>query len=184
MKKIILFVLIAAFGKLNAQYGKGKMFPDMKAETFTEKALSIPADTKGKFTILGMCFNKDAEGDLQTWLNPLYNAYVVKHEGDAAFGVEATADVNLYLMPKFSLLNQVFEKGSKNKIKGQTDKAFWPNLIFYTSGITDYKKLLEIQETSQPVIFILDKDGKVVHYERGVCNDKKLSAIDDAVNAD
>lgn len=184
MKKIILLVLTLTFGSLNAQYGKGKVFPEMQAETFTEKPLNLPVDTKGKFTIIGMCFSKDAEGDIQTWLNPLYNAYVVKHEGDAAFGVEATADVNFYLMPKFSLLNQVFEKGSKNKIKSQTDKAFWPNLMFYTSGIKDYKKALDIQETSQPVIFVLDKDGKIVHYERGVCNEKKLSAIDDVVNAD
>lgn len=184
MKKITLILLIAAFSKLNAQYGKGKQFPDMLAETFTEKPLNLPADVKGKFTIIGMCFNKDAEGDLQTWLNPLYNAYVLKHEGDEAFGVAATADVNFYLMPKFSLLNQVFEKGSKNKIKGQTDKAFWPNLMFYTSGLKDYKKTLEIAETAQPVIFVLDKEGKIVHYERGVCNEKKLSNIDDQVNAE
>jgi len=184
MKKIILLAFILAVSNLKAQYGKGKVFPDMQAETFTEKPLNLPADTKGKFTIIGMCFNKDAEGDLQTWLNPLYNAYVLKHEGDEAMGVAATADVNFYLMPKFSLLNQVFEKGSKNKIKSQTDKAFWPNLMFYTSGLKDYKKTLEIVETSQPVIFILDKDGKIVHVERGVCNEKKLSAIDDIVNAD
>jgi hypothetical protein len=184
MKKIILIALIAAFTKVNAQYGKGKIFPDMMAETFTEKPLNLPVDVKGKYTIIGMCFSKDAEGDLQTWLNPLYNAYVLKHEGDAAFGVAATADVNFYLMPKFSILNQIFEKGSKNKIKNQTDKAFWANLMFYTSGLKDYKKVLEIVETSQPVIFVLDKDGKIVHVERGVCNEKKMSSIDDVVNAD
>lgn len=178
-KKIFLIVLIAAFSKLNAQFGKGKFFPVMEAETFTEKPLNLPGDCKGKYTIIGMCFNKDAEGDLQTWLNPLCNAYVVKHEGNEAFGVAATADVNFYLMPKFSLLNQVFEKGSKNKIKTQTDKAFWPNLMFYTSGLKDYKKALEISQTDQPFIFVLDKEGKIVHVERGVCNEKKMSAIQD-----
>lgn len=185
MKKIIiLFACFLAFATARAQYGKGKQFPDMQAETFTEKPLNLPADTKGKFTIIGMCFSKDAEADIQTWLNPLYNAYVVKHEGDEAMGVGATADVNFYLMPKFSLLNQVFEGGSKKKIKDQTDKAFWANLMFYTSGLKDYKKTLEITETSQPVIFVLDATGKIVHYERGVCNEKKMSAIDDIVNAD
>lgn len=184
MKKIILLAFVTLFFTGRAQYGVGKQFPDIEVETFTEKAMKLPADCKGKFTILGMCFSKDAEGDLQTWLNPLYNAYAVKHEGNEAFGVEATADVNFYMMPKFSLLNQVFEKGSKNKIKGDTDKGFWPNLIFYTSGLKEYKKQLDVKETSQPVIFILDKSGKVVHVERGVCNEKKMSAIDDVVNAD
>jgi hypothetical protein len=184
MKKIILLALFAATTLVNAQNGKGKVFPDMKAETFSEKPLNLPGDCKGKFTIIGMCFNKDAEGDLQTWLNPLMNAYAMKHEGDAAFGVAATADVYFYLMPKFSLLNQVFEKGSKDKIKKQTDKGFWDNLMFYTSGLKDYKKALEVEHTDQPFIYILDKDGKIVHVEHGVCNEKKLSAIDDIVNAD
>jgi len=148
------------------------------------KPLNLPADVKGKYAIIGMCFSKDAEGDIQTWLNPLYNAYMVKHDGDAAMGVAATSDVFLYLMPKFSLLNQVFEKGSKKKIKDQTDKAFWPMLMFYTSGLKDYKKTLEIVETSQPVIFVLNPEGKIVHVERGVCNEKKMTAIQDAIDAD
>ena len=182
MKKIILVAFALVCTTLSAQNGKGKMFPEMQAETFTEKPLNLPSELKGKFSIIGMCFNKDAEGDLQTWLNPLYNAYVVKHGGDEAMGVAATSDVNFYLMPKFSLLNQVFEKGSKNKIKTQTDKAFWPNLMFYTSGLKDYKKALEIEKTDQPFIFLLNKEGKIVHVEHGVCNEKKLEAIQDKID--
>ena len=146
MKKIILLALVAAFTTITAQNGKGKMFPEMQAETFTKKPLNLPADCKGKYTIIGMCFNKDAEGDLQTWLNPLYNSYVAKHEGNEAFGVAASSDVNFYMMPKFSLLNQLTQGGSQDKIRNQTDKAFWPNLMFYTSGLKDYKKALEIEK--------------------------------------
>jgi hypothetical protein len=184
MKKLVFIALVAICGSLNAQYGKGKAFPEMQAETFTEKPLNLPADVKGKYTIIGMCFSKDAEGDLQTWLNPLYNKYVVKQGGEEALGLAEADDVYFYLMPKFSLLNQVFEGGSKNSFKKQTDKAFWPNLMFYTSGLKDYKKTLEIAETSQPVIFVLDPTGKIVHVERGVCNEKKMSAIDDVINAE
>lgn len=184
MKKIILIAMLAVSAILNAQNGKGKMFPEMEAETFTKKPLNLPADCKGKFSIIGMCFSKNAEGDLQTWLNPLYNAYVVKREGNTAFGVADQADVNFYLMPKFSFLNQLTQGGSQDKIRNQTDKAFWPNLMFYTSGLKEYKKALEIEKTDQPFIFVLDKEGKIVHVEHGVCNDKKLSAIEDIVNAE
>lgn len=179
MKKALLFMLTAASMQLSAQYGKGKMFPEMQAETFTEKPLNLPADVKGKYAIIGMCFDKDAEGDIQTWLNPLFNRYAAAEDGEA-MGEEVT----FYLMPKFSLLNQVFSGGSKKSIKKQTDEAFWPNLMFYTSGLKDYKKTLEIEQTSQPVIFVIDPTGKIVHVERGVCNEKKMSAIDDAINAE
>ena len=73
MKKIILVTLLAACTKLNAQHGTGKMFPTITGETFTEKNVVIPAACKGKPTIIGICFSKNAEGDLQTWLNPVYN---------------------------------------------------------------------------------------------------------------
>jgi hypothetical protein len=184
MKKILFVLMLAVVSSASAQWGKGKTFPDLEGETFDGKAVKIPADTKGKYSIIGMCFSKDAEGDLQTWLNPLYNTYVLKHEGDGALGVAATADVNFYLMPKFNLVNQITQGGSQHKIKEQTDKAFWPNLIFYVSGLKEYKKTLEITETAQPYIFVLDKDGKIVHVERGVCNDKKMSAIDDHIEAE
>ena len=144
----------------------------------------MPADVKGKFTIIGMCFNKDAEGDLQTWLNPLYNTYFVKHEGDAALGVAETADINLYLMPKFSLLNQITQGASQDKIKSQTDKAFWPMLMFYLAGLKEYKSALEVEKTDQPFIYVLDKTGKIVYVEKGVCNDKKMEAIADHIDED
>jgi hypothetical protein len=183
MKKIILIALTAASFLMDAQNGKGKMFPEMEAVTFDKKQLKLPADVKGKFTIIGMCFNKDAEGDLQTWLNPLYNAYVVKHEGgNAAFGAPEQADIYFYLMPKFSLLNQITQGTSQDKIKSQTDKAFWANCMFYLAGLKEYKAALEVEKTDQPFIYVLDKEGKIVHVEKGVCNEKKLSAIDDVVN--
>lgn len=184
MKKIILLAIFAASSLMNAQNGKGKMFPEMEAVTFNKKDLKLPADVKGKFTIIGMCFSKDAEGDLQTWLNPLYNAYVVKHEGDAAMGVAEPADVYFYLMPKFSIFNKLTMGASMDQIKKGTDKGFYDNLMFYTGGLKEYKKDLEVEKTDQPFIYVLDKDGKIVHVEKGVCNDKKMSAIDDVVNAD
>jgi hypothetical protein len=179
MKKIILITLIIVCIKLNAQNGKGKMFPTIKGETFTEKNITLPDNAKGKPCIIAMCFSKKAEGDIQTWLNPAYNEFVVKKDTTNAFGAAASYDINFYFMPRFNLINQVLEKSSKEKMKKETDAAFWPHLFFCTDGIKDIKKDFGIEDTSQPYFFVLDKDGKIVHVEKGVYNEKKMGAIED-----
>jgi hypothetical protein len=181
MKKIILAVLVASCTTLNAQNGKGKMFPTVTGETFTDKNLTLPDAAKGKPCIIAMCFSKNAEGDLQTWLNPAYNEFVVKKDTTNAFGAVVSFDINFYFMPRFNLLNQVMEKSSKEKIKSQTDKEFWPHLFFCTGGIgmKDFKKAFGIEDASQPYFFVLDTDGKIVHVEKGAFSPKKLSAIED-----
>ena len=179
MKKIILAALVVTGINLQAQNGMGKMFPTVNGETFTEKNITLPEACKGKPCIIAMCFSKNAEGDLQTWLNPAYNEFVVKKDTTNAFGTVVSFDINFYFMPRFNLLNQVLEKSSKEKIKSQTDKEFWPHLFFCTGGIKDFKKAFGIEDTSQPYFFVLDADGKIVHVEKGAFSPKKLSAIED-----
>ena len=179
MKKLIITALITSVTILNAQNGKGKIFPTIKGETFTDKNLTLPDAGKGKPCIIAMCFSKKAEGDIQTWLNPAYNEFVVKKDTTNAFGAAVSFDINFYFMPRFNLINQVLEKSSKEKMKKETDKEFWPHLFFCTDGIKDIKKDFGIEDTSQPYFFVLDKDGKIVHVEKGVYNEKKMSTIED-----
>ncbi len=184
MKKIILITLITAFTKLNAQNGKGKMFPTIKGETFTDKNLTLPDAGKGKPCIIAMCFSKKAEGDIQTWLNPCYNEFVVKKDTTNAFGAAVSYDINYYFIPMLNLVNQVLEKSSQDKIRKQTDKEFWPHLMFYTGGLKEYKKTFEIDNTDLPYFFVLDKTGKIVHVEKGIFTEKKMSAMEDFLEED
>ncbi|MEO8760387.1 MAG: hypothetical protein ABI388_04540 [Bacteroidia bacterium] len=179
MKKIILITLVAAFSKLNAQHGLGKKFPTITGETFTEKNVVLPDACKGKPTIIGICFTKSAEADLQTWLNPAYNEFVVKRDTTNSFGVAVSYDINYYFIPMLNLVNQVLEKGSKEKIKSKTDKEFWPHLLFYTGGLKEYKKTFEIDTPEQPYFFVLDENGEIVHVEKGAYSPKKLSAMEE-----
>src|ERR1700752_3045636 len=155
MKKIILVTLLAAFTKLNAQHGTGKMFPTITGETFDGKNVIIPEASKGKPTIIGICFSKAAETDLRTWLNPAYNEFVVKKDTTNAFGAAMSYDINYYFIPMMNLVNQVLEKASKEKIKEKTDKEFWPHLMFYVGGLKEYKKSLGVDDVSRPYFFIL-----------------------------
>ena len=128
--KNLLAIILFVFG-LNsfAQGGKGVMFPNLQGETFDGKMITIPKMTNGKFSLIGICFSKKAEEELKTWLNPVYNMFVVKKDTNDFFSAAVNYDVNFYFVPMLNAVNQILEKNSKKDIKAGTDKEFWPHNI-------------------------------------------------------
>ena len=156
----------------------GKQFPDLEGESFAGKTVNIPTDTKGKVSVIGVCFSKAAEDDLKTWLNPMYNMFVVKKDTSDFFSAAVNYDVNFFFIPMLNKVNQVFAKGSKEKIRNGTDKEFWPYLLFYNGAIKPYKEDFAIEDSKIPYFFVLDKNGKILHVESGKYSDKKMDNIE------
>lgn len=180
MKKLIIICLFLTFaGGINAQNAKGKQFPVLSGESFSGKTVNLPTDTKGKITLIGVCFSKDAEDDLKTWLNPVYNMFVVKKDTNNFFDAAINYDVNFFFIPMLNKVNQIFEKGSKEKIRNGTDKEFWPYLLFYNGPIKPYKEDFAITDSKVPYFFVLDKEGKILHVESGKYSEKKMDKIEE-----
>ncbi len=178
-RSIFLIFLLLISGLSKAQDCKGKKFPDLSGETFDNKQVSIPANTKGKITIIGVCFSKAAEDELKTWLNPVYNHFVVKKDTSDFFSAAVNYDVNFYFIPMLNKVNQLLEKSSKEKIRAGTDKEFWPYLVFYTGNIKPYKEDFGIKDSKIPYFFVLDKQGKILHYESGAFAEDKMSRMEE-----
>lgn len=179
-----LTILIALF--FASQFGfaqKGKPFPKLTGETFDGKAITVPDAGKGKATIIGICFNKDAEGMLRSWANPMYNMFLVKRGDDAnAFNAAMNYDVNYFFIPRLNLLNRVWDKKTKEKMKEDTDKEFWPYIIFCTDKMKDFKKEMGIDNTDVPYFFVLDKNGVIKEIVSGGYSDKKMGMIEEAID--
>jgi thioredoxin-related protein len=154
----------------------GKMFPLLDGETLDGKAIHMPGDAKGKFTLVGMAHSTDAEQDLQTWMDPIYQKYIAK-----TGLLDGAEDVNVYFIPMFSGSSMPFYEKSKKQMKSTTQKDLQPHVIFYKGEITSYKEGLKIVEKDTPYIFLLDKDGKVVYATSGQWTEAKMDALDDKV---
>ena len=103
MKKLTLSTLfcvlftVAAFSQVI-----GKVFPDMEAETVEDKKVNLPAQVKGKFTLLGLAYSKKSEDDLNTWFQPVFEKFIQKNKGlFEGFGY----DVNVFFVPMFTGVN-------------------------------------------------------------------------------
>lgn len=177
MKKIITLLFVVVSAVMMAQNGTGKQFPDCSGETFDGKKVNIPAQTKGKVTVIGIAFTQAAEEDLKTWLNPMYQTFVVKKDTSNFFDVAQNYDVNFYFIPMPNQLNQVLE--NKEKIKARTDKEFWPFAVFYKGEVKPYIEALKIEDKKTPYFFVLDAGGKIIYSTSGRYTDKKMEAIID-----
>lgn len=185
MKKIVACLLLTAWiatAFKPAGGVEGKMFPAMQCENYNGKKVNLPAETKGKYTLLGMAFSNSAEDDLKTWINPIYNKFIVKVDASQAdaFDVHQDYDVHLYFIPMFTGLNQLTSKQSKEKIKSHTDKELYDYLLFY-EGEKSFKEELNFEKKDIPYFFVLDKTGKIVYATSGKFDDKKLEKIIDII---
>jgi len=161
MKKILICIVAVALTAVSFTVKKsviGTVFPAMECEDYNGKAVNLPVDTKGKYTLLCCAFSTAAEPDL--------------------FDVHVDYDVNLYFIPMFTGFNKLASNSSKDKIRKATDKELWPYLLFYDGGKT-YKDELEFKKRDTAYFFVLDKNGKVVYTTSGKYDDKKMEQIID-----
>ena len=169
----ILMVLVLG---ANVYAQKGKMFPSISGESPDDKVVTIPEDTKGKFTLIGMAYSKKSEDDLKTWFNPIYNSFIYKSDKPSLFD-EPAPEVNIYFLPMFTGVNQAAAGTAKKKMVQGMDPKLHPYIIFYKGELKKYKDELDFEKKDIPYFFVLDKQGKILYATSGAFTDKKLDEI-------
>jgi hypothetical protein len=156
----------------------GKVFPDMVAETVEDRKVNLPADVKGKFTLLGLAYSKKSEDELRTWFEPIFTKFVQKPEGLlAGMGY----DVNVYFIPMFTGINAAAEGTAKRKAMKNLDPQLFPYILFYKGELKAYKEALDFEKRDIPYFFVLNAEGKIVYATSGAFSDQKLDAIEEVI---
>ncbi|HXC06880.1 MAG TPA: hypothetical protein VNZ86_19110 [Bacteroidia bacterium] len=176
MFRISAISLVLLLSVLTAKAQVGKTFPKLTGETLDGATLTIPDACKGKYTLIGMAHSSDAEQDLQTWIDPVYQKYIAK-----SGLMDAAEDINVYFIPMFTGSSLPFYEKSKKKMKETTQKDLQGHVIFYKGEITSYKTELSIEKKDTPYIYLLDPQGKVVYTTNGNWTEAKMDALDDAI---
>lgn len=156
----------------------GKPFPDMTAETVEDKKVNLPADVKGKYTLLGLAYSKKSEDELNSWFTPVFNKFIQKTNGMmASFGY----DVNVYFVPMFTGVNAAATGTAKKKAIKNVDPQLLPYILFYKGELKKYKEALDFERRDIPYFFVLDPDGKIVHATSGAYTEKKMDAVEESI---
>jgi len=178
MKKLFaILVLLITFNLTKAQV-IGKMFPSMEAETMEDKKWVIPADTKGKYTLVGLAYSKKSEDDLNGWFSPVYNKFVRKTSGL----LEGMGyDVNVFFVPMFTGVNAAAAGTAKKKALKNIDPILFPHILFYKGELKPYKEALDFEKRDIPYFFVLDPEGKIVFATSGPFTEDKLDEVEESI---
>ncbi|MFY0625567.1 MAG: hypothetical protein JXR07_04700 [Reichenbachiella sp.] len=170
-----LITTIALLLTVNCHAQVGKVFPDMKAETLTNKSVDIPQDLNDKFSLICLASSPKAEDYLGRWFSPIYNNFIYKPETPDLFSFHY--DIHVYFVPMITGAKKVAYKTTMKKTQESADPLMKPHILFYEGSLSDYKKQLEMKEKNLPHFFVLDLSGKIVYKTSGLYSDKKMQEI-------
>jgi hypothetical protein len=177
MKKLIVLTLLLMGISSMAQV-IGKIFPEMTAETVEDKSVTIPTDTKGKYTLVGLAYSKKSEDELNTWFNPVFGKFIQKTNGlMGGMGY----DVNVYFIPMFTGVNAAATGTAKKKAAKNIDPQLLPYILFYKGELKTYKEALDFERKDIPYFFVLDPEGKIVFATSGKYSDDKMDSIEEKI---
>ena len=175
MKKIFLSTLFCLTALL-AQAQTGQPFPALAGTTLTGKAMSLPNDTQGKYTLVGLAYSQKSQDDLEGWFQPVYSTFLDKNR--SMWEVNGSYNVNIYFVPMISGIKEAAAGKIEKRLKKELDPALQPHVLLYTGPIKDYKEALNLGKKDEPYFFVLDADGKVVYATQGAYSDKKMEEVE------
>lgn len=180
MKKLftLISLLCLVYSSIFAQ--KGKVFPTMKAETLTDKSITLPNAGKGKVTLIGVAYSKKSQDNLETWMQPIYDTFINPPKSDI-FST-GTYDVNMYFVALARGIAKTAEKSIKGSMKKKIDKKLHPNIAVVLGEVKKHKKSLGLGDKADPYFYILSPEGKILYITYGKYSASKMSSIESAVD--
>lgn len=175
-------VMLAAFGLMfqAAHAQMGQIFPKLAGETVTNTKVQLPADAKGKYTLLGLAFSKKSEDELETWFQPAYERFM-RDSKEAGLFADFAYDVNLYFIPMFTGVKKAVAGKARKQALNKVDPALHPHILFYTGQLDPYRESLNLKDKT-PYFFVLDPQGEVVYMTEGGYSDKKMNEIEEILS--
>jgi hypothetical protein len=178
MNKIFLSALfIAILFSFSSYKPEGKVFPSLTGEMLNGTSKTIPSDTKGKLTFVGMAYSSKSEDVLKTWYEPIYDKFVLKR---GMF--DKKYDVNLMFIPMYIGLKKAAYEATMNDLKKSNRKDLYPYILFYKGELEPYGTELEMKDKSLPYFFLLDEQGTIVYSASGVYTEGKMEKLEEVLD--
>lgn len=174
--KEALFIT-ALFFSINVYAQEGIQFPALQGETLEDNQVSLPEDTKGKLTFIGMSYSPKAENTLKTWYQPMYDKFVLKR---GMF--DSMYDVNLYFVPMFTGGKKAVYEKTLKKLKESNRTDLFPYILFYKGELEPYEDL-KMDNANLPYFFVLDEQGKILYATKGLYNEDKMEKIEEILDS-
>ncbi len=155
---------------------EAQTIPSFRGVTGENKSITIPSCSTGKYALLCFASSKQAQADLETWMDPVYNRYIAKT------GImDDMFDVDVFFVPVFGGAEGTMQSTIKRKFIETAQADLWPHLVFADKGLKEVLTPLKMTNEAIPYFFFLDKGGNIVYRTSGAFTEEKFDAMDDLV---
>jgi hypothetical protein len=153
----------------------GQIFPDLTGKTLMNQTVTLPKDTKGKMTLVGISYSQKSEDELTSWFQPIYTNFIEKVKGDLL--PTDNYDINIYLVPMLVGINKNGGDKLRQYLKSQLDPELQKYVLIYEGELKPYKDKLQFGAKDAPYFYLLNEDGKIVYHTSGAYSNDKLEKI-------
>ncbi|MCX6273748.1 MAG: hypothetical protein NTV09_00900 [Bacteroidetes bacterium] len=154
----------------------GQTVPPFTGETLENKTITIPSDTKGKYTLLCFASSMKAQEALEGWLDPVYNKFIAK-----TGLMDDFYDLNVFFIPVFKGSNASMQGTVKKKFNETAQADIKGHVLFCNSDLGEVTTALHLQNDDTPYFFLLDTTGNIVYHTSGAFSEEKFDALDDKI---
>ena len=172
------FITLFLFACLNGIAQSGKQFPEMKINTLDGKEMMLPTSVKGKPTVICLIYSQKTEKALETWLEPMWNTFVVKNPLNPE-----PYDVNMYFVMMLSGLKDAASDVITKRLKKSVNPQLQPYIVLYQGSLKTYLDELSFGKKDEPYFCIIDKNGKILHSVVGFYSDEKMEELESKLEA-
>ena len=172
MKSLIAFsLIILSSGLLTAQ----KKFEPVDCQDINSRTVSFPAANPGKKLVVMVTFSDKASDEAKTWVDPLYQKFVLKSGMmDAAF------DASLCVVSFVSAAELSLIKMNAAKIRADTPEPLINSVLYTAQSATALKKSMDVKNDKSVYILVLSPEGVILKQQSGSFSDDKMESLEDA----
>ncbi len=171
-----LMALTFALSLFGLHYLKAQnAFPDIEGITLEDKSMTLPKDTRGKNTIVGLAFSKKSDEDLRSWFEPAYRTFIDPPKNSLIPVTEY--DVNIIFIPMLKGAAKAASGKIIKKMKEGIDPRLHSYILVYQGSINEYREVLNFGAKDVPYFFILDEEGNILHITYGEYSEEKFDEI-------
>ncbi len=143
----------------------GDLFPEIKGELLSSKAITLPDHCKGKVSVLIIAFKRGTQNQIDTWTQPLMKEFSIC--SDFRF-IEVPMISNFY-----SWLSHYIDNGMRGGIAEPMHK----NVMTYYGPLNSYYDYFDVQDKKLCYLFLLDKEGRIQFLTKGEAKPGDLSVL-------
>ena len=160
---IISGIIMTHQDNLQQKPMKDSYFPQLTAKTLARRKINLPNDIKGTLTLLVLAFDdhgeyKEVSSQADTWTK--FWEDNLKQKG-----------VGFYEIPMMSGKYKWVSMWINSGMRGGIPKEKHDNVACFYGDKEKYLKLFGITELRKAHVFLIDKEGKILLYQKGLASE-------------